>query len=178
MTRPSGRPTNQPGAVPFGLGNETADPISQACLRLSSGKGMSRRRHSSRSHASRSGSSSGVSSHTAAIASRVRSSGVGPRPPVEMTRSDRSSAAAKASVTATRSSGSAVSRVTRTPRPVSERAISPAFVSRVSPTVSSLPMLSSSAVRSRRETASDMSGSVARRVAGDRPVAMRCYHRH
>ena len=56
MTRPSGRPTNQPGAVPFGLGSDTADPISHACLRLSSGKGMSRRRHSSRSHASRSGS--------------------------------------------------------------------------------------------------------------------------
>ena len=37
--------------------------------------------------------------------------------------------------------------MTRTPSPVKERASSPAFVSRVSPTVSSLPMLSSSAVR-------------------------------
>ena len=42
--------------------------------------------------------------------------------------------------------------MTRTPIPVRDRASSPAFVSRVSPTVSSLPMLSSSAVRSRRRS--------------------------
>ena len=80
MTRPSGRSTNQPGAVPFGLGSAVADGISQACLRLSSGNGIPRRDHSSRSQASRSGSTSGVSPHAAAIASRVRSSGVGPEP--------------------------------------------------------------------------------------------------
>ena len=81
--------TNQPGAVPFGLGSASADGISQACLRLISGKGRSRRRQSSRSHASSSASTSGVSPRAAAIASRVRSSGVGPRPPVETTRSAR-----------------------------------------------------------------------------------------
>ena len=147
MTRPSGRLTNQPGAVPFGFGMASADGIRQACLRLSSGKGMPRRLHSSRSHASRSGSTAGASPQAAAIASRVRSSGVGPSPPVETTRSARPRPAVNASVTAARSSGRAVSRPTRTPSPVSERASSPAFVSRVSPTVSSLPMLSSSAVR-------------------------------
>ena len=47
-------------------------------------------------------------------------------------------------MTASRSSGRAVSRVTRTPRSVSPRASSPALVSRVSPTVSSVPMLRSS----------------------------------
>ena len=102
-----GRSTHQPGAVPFAFGRASADGISQACLRLISGIGMPRRDQRPRSHASRSGSTTGVSPSAAAIASRVRSSGVGPRPPVETTRSARSSAAAKASVTASRSSGSA-----------------------------------------------------------------------
>ena len=51
---------------------------------------MSRRAHSSRSQRSRSGSTTGVSPQTRAIASRVRSSGVGPSPPVLTTRSARS----------------------------------------------------------------------------------------
>ena len=111
---------------------------------------MSRRRQSSRSHASSAGSTTGVSPKAAAMASRVRSSGVGPRPPVETTRSARSRPARNASVTTSSRSGRAVIRRTRTPRSVSARASSPAFVSRVSPTVSSLPMLRSSAVRSAR----------------------------
>ena len=70
----------------------------------------------------------------------------------------------KASLTASRSSGRAVSRPTRTPMAVSDLASSPAFVSRVSPTVSSLPMLSSSAVRRRRDrTGSGTRASVPRR---------------
>ena len=81
------------------------------------------------------------------MASRVRSSGVGPSPPVETTRSARSIPAANASRTIASRSGRAVSRSTSTPRVVRARASSPAFVSRVSPTVSSVPMLSSSAVR-------------------------------
>ena len=63
-TRPSGRETNQPGAVPFGFGSGSADGIRQACLRLSSGNGMSRRAHSSRSQRSSSGSTTGVSPQT------------------------------------------------------------------------------------------------------------------
>ena len=54
MTRPSGRETNQPGAVPFGLASASDDGIRHACLRFSSGNAIPRRRHSSRSHASRS----------------------------------------------------------------------------------------------------------------------------
>ncbi len=49
------------------------------------------------------GSTTVVSPNAAAIDSRVRSSGVGPRPPVEMTRSARAIAVANASVTASRS---------------------------------------------------------------------------
>ena len=37
MTRPSGRETSQPGAVPFGFGRAIADGSSQACLRFDSG---------------------------------------------------------------------------------------------------------------------------------------------
>ena len=63
-----------------------------------------------------------------------------------------------ASVTTSSRSGSAVSRPTVTPRIVSERASSPAFVSLVSPTVSSLPMLRSSALRSGRRAGSSAIG--------------------
>ena len=149
-TRPSALETNQPGAVPFGFGIGSADGIRQACLRLSSGNGMSRRAHRSRSQRSSSGSTTGVSPQTLAIASRVRSSGVGPSPPVLTTRSARSRPVANASATISSRSGSAVIRPTVTPASVRERASSAALVSRVSPTVSSEPMLSSSAVRMRR----------------------------
>ena len=77
--------------------------------------------------------------------SRVRSSGVGPRPPLVTTRSTRPSAAVMASAMVSRSSGSCVMRRTSTPRSVSERARSPLLVSRVSPTSSSAPMARSSA---------------------------------
>ena len=95
-TRPSGASTSQPGAVPFGLGSASADGIRQACLRLTSGKAIPRRSKRSRSHASISGSTVGSSPTSAATASRVRSSGVGPRPPVVTTRSARPSAASSA----------------------------------------------------------------------------------
>ena len=160
-TRPSGARTSQPGAVPFGFGSASADGIRQACLRLTSGKAIPRRSNRSRSHASISGSIVGSSPTSAAIASRVRSSGVGPSPPVVTTRSARPSAASSAPRTTSRSSGSACSRRTCTPRAVRSRASSPAFVSRVSPTVISLPTLSSSAVKSRR---SGVESSISTRV--------------
>jgi hypothetical protein len=149
-TRPSGRVTNQPGAVPFGFGSAVADGMSHACFRLISGNRRLRRAQSSRSQRSIPASTAGSSPHAAAIDSRVRSSGVGPRPPVETTRSTRPRASAYARLTVARSSRSAVIRTTCTPSAVSDRASSPAFVSRVSPTVSSVPMLSTSAVRRRR----------------------------
>ena len=86
---PSGRSTHQPGAVPFAFGSASADGMSQACLRFIAGMSIPRRAQSPRSHASRSASTAGVSPTTSAIASRVRSSGVGPRPPVDTTRSAR-----------------------------------------------------------------------------------------
>ena len=68
-------------------------------------------------------------------------------------------------------------RPTRTPDAAERRASSPAFVSRVSPTVSSEPMLSSSAVSRRRDTRSDIPRSVARDAGGGRTTVTRCYHR-
>ena len=147
MTRPPGASTHQPGAVPFGLGIGVADGSSQACLRFIVGNSIPRRVQRPRSHSSSAGSTLGSSPTAAAMASRVRSSGVGPRPPVEMTTSDRLRPFSKASLTTSRRSGTAVRRPIRTPRWASSRAISPAFVSRVSPTVSSVPIESSSAVR-------------------------------
>ncbi len=120
-----------------------------AC-RFISGKGSPRRFHSARSQRSSPGSTTGVSPHTAAMASRVRSSGVGPRPPVEITRSARSRALANASRTTSRTSGTATRRSMATPAAVRPRASSPAFVSRVSPTVSSAPMDTIEAMRSGR----------------------------
>ena len=94
---PAVRPANEPPAAPcrWGSGRASADGISHACFRFSSGNGMPRRVHSSRSHDSVAGSTAGVSSHAAAIASRVRSSGVGPSPPVETTMSARDEAVAE-----------------------------------------------------------------------------------
>ena len=106
------------------------------------------------------GRPSGVSPQTAAMASRVRSSGVGPRPPVETTRSRARPARRRTPrVTSSSRSGTAVSRTTSTPCAVRARASSPAFVSRVSPTVSSLPMLRRLAVRIGRASAGRAFGS-------------------
>ncbi len=139
MSRPSGRSTHHPGAVPRALSMLVALGINQACLRLMAGIAMPRRAKSPVSQASRVGSTSGVSPQAAAMASRVRSSGVGPRPPVSSTRSLRASPSRMASVTATRSSGNAANRMTATPIAVRSRARSPEFVSRVDPLVSSVP---------------------------------------
>ena len=108
--------TNQPGAVPFGLGSASADGISQACLRLSSGKGMPRRPTARAASARGPGRRPAVSPQASAIASRVRSSGVGPRPPVETTRSARAERRREAPRRPTSSSsGRAVIRPTVTP---------------------------------------------------------------
>ena len=118
-TPPSGRLTNQPGALPFGFGSGSLDGMRQACLRLISGNGRPRRSQRPRSQASRSGSTSGVSPSAAAIDSRVRSSGVGPSPPVLSTRSARRKAVVKASVTTSSRSGRATILPTVTPSSVS-----------------------------------------------------------
>ena len=99
--RPSGPSTHQPGAVPLSFGMAMADGISHACCGWSPQTGGSAGRRASRSHVSRPASTWGVSPTAAAIDSRVRSSGVGPRPPVEMTRSTSASAPANARLTGT-----------------------------------------------------------------------------
>ena len=150
-TRPSGTATTQPGAVPFGLGRAVARRDEPRLLEIDSGNGSPRRAHSARSQRSRTGSTTGVSPQTGAMASRVRSSGVGPRPPVETTRSDPLQAGRERlgdDLQSIRQRRDPPDRDARR-RSASGRA-PPAFVSRVSPTVSSEPMLSSSAVRSRR----------------------------
>ena len=145
-TRPSGRSTHQPGAVPRSLGTAVDEGISHACLRFVSGKPIPRRSKRWRSHCSSFGSTRGRSPTTAAIASRVRSSGVGPRPPVVTTRSAAESASPNAALTVSSLSGSASIQATSTPTSASDRARSPLLVSRVSPAVISLPTASRTAV--------------------------------
>jgi hypothetical protein len=88
--------TSQPGAVPTGFSRASPEGMSQACLRFASG--IERPRASKRRAAARGTSSTeGVSPTTAEIASRLRSSSVGPRPPPTITRSDRDRARSIAS---------------------------------------------------------------------------------
>ena len=98
------------------------------------------------------------------------------KPPVETMRSTRPSAPRNAAATSSNRSGSAVSRPTATPATVSARASSPRTW-RVSPTVSSEPMLSSSAVGDDGRSPVQRNGG-ARLPAqdGDRMAAGRCYH--
>ena len=84
-------------------------------LEVDLGQRIPRRSKRPRSQASRSGSIAGTSPTAAATASRVRSSGVGPRPPVATTRSAAARASPNAPVTSARSSGSATIRRTATP---------------------------------------------------------------
>ena len=148
MTPPSGRSTHQPGAVPFGFGRAIADGQQPGLLEVHLGEGhpapgpqraqprlqlrVDDRRPRRRPPRSPPGSGR---------------PGVGPSPPVETTRSARPSAAGQRVADRRRARRArAWIRPTATPMPVRLRARSPAFVSRVSPTVSSVPMLSSSAV--------------------------------
>ena len=148
MTRPSGRSTHQPGAVPFGLGRERGagdEPCLLAVgLRVADAAPVEQVRAAS---ARCPGRRSTVSPQTCAIASRVRSSGVGPRPPVVITRSasaERVAQGAGHDLEPVRAGPRC--RSTSTPSAVSSRARSPELVSWVSPTSSSAPTASSSAV--------------------------------
>ena len=88
--------THHPGAVPRGLGIARADGISIACFRFCSGMEMPRLRKCSLSSLSSSSCKRISSPSTLAIASRVRSSWVGPRPPVLRMTRERSRACLKA----------------------------------------------------------------------------------
>ncbi len=84
--------THQPGAVPRGLGMAWAEGMSMACLTLRSGKLKPREAKKSRRRCSVSTSTYISSPRARAMASRVKSSSVGPRPPVMRTMSERSRA--------------------------------------------------------------------------------------
>ena len=84
--------THQPGAVPRGLGMAVAEGMSIVCLRLRSAKATPRAVKKARRRCSASVSTNISSPRTCVIASRVRSSSVGPRPPVMMMTSERARA--------------------------------------------------------------------------------------
>ena len=86
-TEPS-RSTHHPGAEPIGFGTASADGISCAWRRLAAGIGPNARKRSS-SVAISAGSSASVSPSASARPSRVRSSCVGPSPPVASTTAER-----------------------------------------------------------------------------------------
>ena len=144
QTDPS-RSTHQPDADPIGLARISADGMRYAWRRLLSGKTPSPR-HLVRSARSSSTSSVSGSPMASASPSRDRSSWVGPRPPVAMTRSTSARAAVKAAAMTVRSSGSARTPSNRTPSRARSAPRWAAFVSTVSPSRISLPMLSSWAV--------------------------------
>ena len=98
---PSGRNAIKPGAVPFGFGITCARDGRIACRRLFSLIGRFNFRKRSSSARSEGSCSTSLSATAVATASFVRSSTVGPRPPVVMTPSARSNASA--SITASRS---------------------------------------------------------------------------
>ena len=91
-TMPSAFSTHQPGAVPRGLGRIVPEGMIVACLMLRSGISLPRREKNPRSVASASASTRASSPTARAMASRVTSSSVGPKPPVQSTTSERSSA--------------------------------------------------------------------------------------
>ena len=116
-TRPSGRSTNQPGAVPFGFGSAAADGISQACLRFISGNGIPRRRPELAQPGLESGSTAASrrSPRRSPRGSGRRASGRGRRSRRRGRPASRP--VANASVTAPRSSGRAVIRPTADAQP-------------------------------------------------------------
>ena len=149
MTRPSGRVTNQPGAVPFGLASASDEGIRQACLRFSSEKpcrAVARVRAATpRRRIDRHGLAAGGGDRLAGEVVRRRPEAAGRDHEIGPGEGRAERFGHHRQIVRQRGQ-----RPTRTPASVSVRASSPAFVSRVSPTVSSVPMLRSSAVRMRR----------------------------
>ena len=79
ITRPSGRSTHQPGAVPLGLGSARRARDEPGLLAVGLDEGQARAARTARAASARwSGSTAAARRIRAAIASRVRSSGVGP----------------------------------------------------------------------------------------------------
>ena len=81
-----------PGALPLGLVNTVAPSITSACFRLLSGIGIRHVAARTWRAATCVASRRSESERASAAASRVRSSSVGPRPPMRITMSTRPSA--------------------------------------------------------------------------------------
>ena len=101
-----------PGAVPCGLCNTVAPSGIMACTFVRSGMGRLRRSKIWRMCASTAASSRNSFPSNCATKSRVRSSEVGPSPPVAITRSARASASRTARSMSLPASGTATCRVT------------------------------------------------------------------
>ncbi len=105
-----------PGAVPSGLGIGWLPRGNMACTTFRSGMGRLRRANNSRMCASDPSSSTRSVPANRAKASRVRSSAVGPRPPLAITTSARSTACRNTTTFSSRSSATVVWQTTRMPR--------------------------------------------------------------
>ena len=157
MTILPSRSAHQPGAVPCRLRMNRAEGIRSACLMLVEGITDPRLWKYSSSAFTTSSCTTGVSPKAPATASRVRSSLVGPRPPVVMSRSERCNPRDMASVIFPWSSPTMVTHCSWTPRGGSLAAIHDELVSVSSPISSSLPMEKISAFKT---------SSLCRRLAG------------
>src|SRR5579883_1057167 len=131
-----------PGAVPREFASGSAPSGTMACCKLFSVISRPKLRKRARMCSTRSSRRRSLRPRTSETASRVRSSCVGPRPPVEMTSGTRSRASRKASRRNSRLSPTTVLRTT------------------------SMPILLSSSVR-KRESVSTRSG-----VSSSEPTAM------
>ena len=143
-TRPS-RSTHQPGAEPMGLGSASADGIAQRLAQVGLGHRAEGREALPQLRLEQRGPATSASPSASARPSRVRSSWVGPRPPVATTSGARRAPRRRHAAIAARSSGSVRMPRSGIPRRASDDPRKAALVSTVSPASSSEPMLSSSA---------------------------------
>src|SRR6266536_3056453 len=129
-----------PGAVPTGLSIVWAPSGTSACFRfICAMRAMPARAKRSRSHCSISGWRTRRTPATAAIASRVTSSCVGPRPPVRITASARASASWTAVPIRPSLSPTTVCRRQSQPTSASRRLIQDALELTIWPSSSSVP---------------------------------------
>src|SRR5215211_4086322 len=136
----------------FSIANPGAPPSGFASGRLPAGRSAQRAAYSgseakrARSSSASSGTGSCGTPNAAATASRVRSSGVPPRPPVTTTTSAPSACSRRNGATRSTASGTAAMSSTRRPSCSSRRASHVAFVFATSPETSSLPIVRIAAV--------------------------------
>ena len=136
--------TEKPGAVPKRFGTTVAPRGKRACLALFGVISRPSFRKRSRMASSEGSCSSSGTPMAAATTSAVRSSSVGPRPPLITTRSEREVVSCSAAARSSRSSATSVLRRAMTPRSQSRSMSQTELVSRICPVRSSSPVASSS----------------------------------